>query len=393
MIKELKKFQIRTTPFQATKNWDLDNIFNQNVLLLEQTASDGSNIALAIEFIDYGDGSSNPTTGSTCDVALQQQDSDLVGFREGINLTGPFYPDTEPQNADGTYKRVVYSQINTAFYNTFRNPTEILGVENIDFELSKTKRRITNTIKLFEIPQLVFGDKILPGSVQLLDFSQDNDYTITDDGNENLIIGNNLFSKVQTVGMFGNFFTSGSDGACNGYFSFGTGSAPVICGFGVSLTGSSYAISGYFDGMISSSIGSPAAVGDITWRGVFQLYYVNDIANRFYFYGFDTNNQFPVRSVITGHEVCNEYLQFNCVNGTPTWNFFILTDSGVAVYSAVKTGDNSPLGLYTADGGTNVPIPNLNTSSILLVPSNITIITDPTPETASLLLQDFCGAI
>jgi len=71
MIKELKKFQLKLTPFQATKNWELDNVYNEGVLLLEQTASNGEDLALALEFIDHGDGSEIPISGSDCDIALE----------------------------------------------------------------------------------------------------------------------------------------------------------------------------------------------------------------------------------------------------------------------------------------------------------------------------------
>jgi hypothetical protein len=218
MIKDLKRYQLKLTPFQATKNWELDNIFNDNLLLLEQTGSDGSDIALGLEFLEYGDGSESPQTGSACDISLEQQDADRALFKEGQNISGLFYPDSDPKNSDGTYKRLVYSQYKSSFYNDFRNPTEIWGVENIDFELSKTKRYLAQGIQVFEIPRLVYGDKILPKSVVMHNQSQDNEYVVMDDGDGNLIAGINLFSHVQEIGKFGNDFTVGSSGFCNDYF-------------------------------------------------------------------------------------------------------------------------------------------------------------------------------
>lgn len=220
MIKDLKKYQIKLTPFQATKNWELDNVYNEGVFLLEQTASDGSDIALALEFYDYGDGSDSPITASdVCDLALEQQDADKVGFREGQKTIGTFYPELDAVNADGTYKRTVYSQFKTAFYNDYRNPTEIWGVENIDFELSKTKRYLSDNIRVFDVPSNVYGDKIIPNTVHMINRTLDNDYVVSDDGYGNLIAGTNLFSRVQEMGDFGNTFSAGQDLTCSNYFS------------------------------------------------------------------------------------------------------------------------------------------------------------------------------
>lgn len=398
MIKELKRFQIRTTPFQATKNWQLNNIFNNDVILFEQTASDGSDIAMALEFIDYGDGSSLPITGSLCDVSLEQQDADRVSYREGLKLSGPFYLDLDPKNFDGTYKRSVYSQINTSFYNTFRNPTEILGVENIDFELSKTKRRITDKVKLFDVPRIVFGDKIIPGSVRLFDFSQDNEYVISDDGFENLNIGSNIFSKFQEIGSFGNSFLEGSSSVCNDYFNLNTGSSSsslVVCSFDSGLTASSYAISGYFDGMISGSNGfTPPFSTDVIWDGVFRLHFVNSSSNDYFFYGFDQFTNFPTASVINDHEMCNEYLFFRCSASVPVWNFYIISNFALIVYSAVKIGSNSPVGVYTNDSGSSLSeiFFTADSSSIDLTPVSISIVVNSTPQTSS-VLQTACGTV
>jgi hypothetical protein len=218
MIKDLKKYQIKLTPFQATKNWELDNVYNCGVLLLEQTGSDGSDISLALEFYDYGDGSGYPTTGSDCDVALEQQDSDKIYYREGQNIIGTFHTDKDPTNQDGTYKRSVYHQYKTSFYNHYRNPIEIWGIENIDFELSKTKRYLSDFIRIFDIPSMVYGDKIVPNTIFMIERTLDDNYTISDDGYGNLVAGTNLFSRKQEVGNFGNLFSDRVDSHCNDYF-------------------------------------------------------------------------------------------------------------------------------------------------------------------------------
>lgn len=221
MFKELKKYQIRMSPFQATKNWNLNNVANEDVLLTEADEE------IILEFVDYGDGGSNPTLNDGCDIALEQQEPDMARFKEGLKLNSIFYPDADPKNEDGTFKRVVYSQIKTTFYNEFRDPTKILGIENIDFENSKTKRRITDKLRMFDIPRHIFGDKILPMSVEIFDTSLDNDYMISDDGFGNLNAGRNLFSKQQEIGVFSNTFNPGTDSTCNNYFNFSVPNAPT----------------------------------------------------------------------------------------------------------------------------------------------------------------------
>ena len=213
MIKSLKKYQIQLTPFDATKNWSINNIDNDNVLLTED------DYPIALEFIDYGDGSDYPITNSFCDIALEQQGTDLATIEDGLNVQGIFYPDSEPQNQDGTYKRSIYHQVQTMFYNTYLDPTKIWGSENIDFELSKTKRLLTDQFRLFDIPRIVFGDKMTPNSITMFDNTLDNYYTITDDGNGNLVAGTNLFSKQQEVGEYDNqFIANMSSSLCDDYF-------------------------------------------------------------------------------------------------------------------------------------------------------------------------------
>ena len=217
MIKALKKYQVQLTPFVATKNWALNNTDNSNVLLTED--ADPDEYAVALQFIDYGDGSELPIENSLCNIALEQQGTDLATVEDGLYVTGPFYPNTDPQNMDGTYKRSIYYQVRTMFYNTYLNPTKIWGLENIDFELSKTKRLLTEQFKLFEIPRVVFGEKMTPNSITMTDNTLDNPYTITDDGNGNLNAGMNLFSHQQEVGKFTNEFVSSlSSSLCDWYW-------------------------------------------------------------------------------------------------------------------------------------------------------------------------------
>lgn len=218
MIKAIKKFQIKLTPFDATKDWAMSSRNNEDLLLMNDPAVDPDEEPVALEFIDYGNGSELPFENYFCNIALEQQSDDLVHTRLGLNVNGIFYPQFDPINTDGTYKRMVYTQIKTTFYNDYRDPTKIWGVNILDFELSKTKRKIEDEIKLFDVPRLVYGEKIIPKTVVLQDNSLDNNIIMTDDGNGNLIAGTNLFSHYQEVGDYPNSFIKGYSHYCDSYF-------------------------------------------------------------------------------------------------------------------------------------------------------------------------------
>ena len=217
MIKLLKRYEICMTPFEATKNWAINNTHNDNILLYESSSSDDG-VPYALEFVDYGSGF--PALNSKCNIALEQQDDDLAILELGLNVIGIFYPELDPKNIDGTYKRSIYHQIKTMFYNMYFDPTKIWGIENIDFPLSKTKRILSDEFHLLDIPRNVFGDKIIPESVTAIDNTTDNEYIITDDGNGNLVAKSNLFSHQQEIREHSNNFTLGFSDYCNDYFNF-----------------------------------------------------------------------------------------------------------------------------------------------------------------------------
>ena len=213
MLKSLHKNDTQTIPYIATKNWELSNVANEDLILMEHSGSDG--FPVAIEYLDYGPTQILVSYG--CNLAKEQQDLDKIIPRSGLKTTGIFYPELDLKNTDGTYQRVVYSQIATTFYNRFRDPTKMWGMEEIDFERSQTKRFIADKFKLFDIPQIVFGEKVLENTVVLYDTTTDNDYIITDDGHCNLFAGTNLFSRQQEVRHIKNEFALGFDYFCDGY--------------------------------------------------------------------------------------------------------------------------------------------------------------------------------
>ena len=192
MIKQINPRNILISPFIAVKSNALSNTDNDDCILME----DGTN-SVALEYIDYNDG--NPILNRSCNIACEQQANDTIIYQEGITGSRLFDSASDVRNTDGTYKSLVYRTIQNAFYNTIQNPTEIFGVENIDFPLSNTLRSIADQFRMFSIPTLQLGDKIHPQSVQIYDDLLDDNVTIFDDGDQNLIAGYNLFSKVQEI--------------------------------------------------------------------------------------------------------------------------------------------------------------------------------------------------
>jgi hypothetical protein len=211
MIKGINKNNVLTTPFIASKGCQLTGVQADDLLMIEPTATTAS-VPIALEFVDYGNGMSSPTTNRLCNIALEQQTLDEVIYEEGISGSGLFYPENEEQNINGSYKRLVFNQIEQAFYNNYQDPTKLFGMENIDIGLSGTKRFIADRIRVFTVPRSVFGEKILEGSVQLIDNALDDSYVVTDDGKGNLIASKNLFSKYQVVRQIPNRFDTGSTG-------------------------------------------------------------------------------------------------------------------------------------------------------------------------------------
>jgi len=209
MIKQINRHSLQTIPFAAIKSWNLFNVQNDDVLLLEPKSASVvvADAEVAVDYVDY---SATPTLNGDCNIALEQQVDDQVIFQEGVSGSGLFIPDLEAQNVDGTYKRLVYTQTDRAFYNLYHNPLQIFGMENIDFPRSKTNRYLSNQFVLFTIPQHIMGDKMLPGSVQMYDNSLDDTVELHDDANCNLHAGFNLFSKIQEVRHFDNSVLSGS---------------------------------------------------------------------------------------------------------------------------------------------------------------------------------------
>lgn len=214
MIKQLRKYDVQNTPFIATKAWELLNVQHQDLVLVEAASETpaGEETFVALEFIDYTFGHPQGVLSTDCNIALEQQIADPVIYEEGISGSGIFYPGTERKNITGTYTRLIYQQILRAFYNNYHNPLQIFGIENIDFQTSGMQRFLSNYFRIFKLEQQKFGDKIAEGSIEFIDNTFDDNYTITDDSQGNLFAWPNLFSKVQEVRHIENDIRSGSSG-------------------------------------------------------------------------------------------------------------------------------------------------------------------------------------
>lgn len=212
MLKQLKKTDVMTSPFRATKARELYNVQNPDQVILEQDSASViiPDTPVALDYVDYITGT--PLLNRDCDIALEQQADDLAIYEEGISgSVKTFNSASADKNLNtGTYKELLYNQMYRAFYNNYRNPTEIFGMENVDFQLNKTNLYLADKFRMFTIPRLVMGDKISPGSVQFQDTSFDDNVNVQDDANGNLIAGYDLFSKIQEVRVLGNWILQGT---------------------------------------------------------------------------------------------------------------------------------------------------------------------------------------
>lgn len=204
MIKSLKKNDIRTTPFTATKKWNPQNKLHKDLILWQSGSVSGS---LSLTFKEYNDGTLAPYTYISSAIALQQQQDDFLRFREGVNLsgsispTGSFYydPVLSEKNLDGTYKTVLYATTKHLFYKESQDPSKIFGLESLDS--SNVNRSLPNKISTFNIPQNKFGEKVLPKSVVIKHEIQGQTYSVVDDGNSNLVVSDKTFINNQDANI------------------------------------------------------------------------------------------------------------------------------------------------------------------------------------------------
>ena len=119
MLKQLKKTDVITSPFRATKARELYNVQNPDQVILEQDSASVviPETPIALDYVDYLTGT--PLLNRDCDIALEQQTADLALYEEGISgSVKPFDSASAEINLNtGTYKVLLYNQMYRAFYN------------------------------------------------------------------------------------------------------------------------------------------------------------------------------------------------------------------------------------------------------------------------------------
>lgn len=193
MIKSLKLQDRYFRPFTVLKNWNIDLVTNPNLLLTE----DAEGIFVSQETILGG-----TLIDATASLALEYQDElQKIQVSKGksspTNLfydTGSIYynPITNPLDWTGLYQRSIYDTVKKSFYNENRSLN--LGIESLQRNPNGEyveKRYISDEITIAKIPQKIFGEKIVPGTFSIKDYSNPNyEYLIEDDGNTNLTVIN-----------------------------------------------------------------------------------------------------------------------------------------------------------------------------------------------------------
>lgn len=128
--------------------------------------------------------------------------SEYLTIFKGTNLTNSFSSGSDPIN-EGQYERLIYTQINHMFYQTYTSSLDTSSLMNSIYYESASSQRPTSSyfiyndkdnliksfptganegIRVIAVNQPIYGNKILPNSFVLSSSA----YYITDDGFGNL---------------------------------------------------------------------------------------------------------------------------------------------------------------------------------------------------------------
>jgi hypothetical protein len=109
--------------------------------------------------------------------------SDYIKVYNGSNIVGDFSTSTDPVTIEGQYERLIYSQINQLYYQTYNGPLNTSSLANSIYYESASQQRPTasyfiyndkpqliknfptgvgDDIKVISVSQKVYGNKILP---------------------------------------------------------------------------------------------------------------------------------------------------------------------------------------------------------------------------------------
>lgn len=157
---------------------------------------------------------------------------------------------------------------------------------------------------------------------------------------------------------------TGSRGACSKDFTMNVVSGSSVCTDGIaSISGNTYAIDGYFDGLISNP-NSPS--GSPPWDGSF-IYSMVDDPNNGGSSGW-TNGGFVNNVSIEGRFVCSTTILFaGCIDDVPQWQIWIGDFLGAGpdgqLWYGEKAGGETPEGVYNRVDGVD---PSPATLTIIL---------------------------
>jgi hypothetical protein len=156
---------------------------------------------------------------------------------QGTNVIGSFVSSSDPIS-NGQYERLVYTQINQLFYQSYSGSLNTSSLANSIYYESASKNRPTSsyfiyndnarlvknfptgtgeTIQVLAINQDIFGNKILPYSFRI----SSSNYSVVDDG-----YGNLIGAKTSVVGKYINdgyfnatdYFLSSSNENTSSYY-------------------------------------------------------------------------------------------------------------------------------------------------------------------------------
>ena len=178
MIKQFSAGDITVRPFSTFRNWTVQSIDSSSV-------------------DKYG----YPTYyNNRCEVNI------------GVKTDVPFYPSSsqywlasnDPVNASGKYARNVYYITDGMFYKNADDPNKVFGVEYRTEDPSTGKkevREIHDRIITLNLKHNIWGEKVIPQSVRIVDNSNPNNtLEIYDDGYTNLYATGSHFPDAEELG-------------------------------------------------------------------------------------------------------------------------------------------------------------------------------------------------
>ncbi len=164
MIKQFTAGDITVRPFNTFKHWTLQSIDSSSV-------------------DTYGDGTYY---------------KNKMEVNIGVRLNTPFFPSqsqyfnpaVEPINSSGQYARTVYNLTDSMFYKYSGEPMKQFGVEYYTEDPKTGKKEVRNIndrVIAAKLKKNVWGDKIVPNTLRIVDYSNiHNALVIQDDGYTNL---------------------------------------------------------------------------------------------------------------------------------------------------------------------------------------------------------------